>query len=328
MVDFGVAQFSLCTFFATLALFGIPAVVFWPYFFGLAILAIGLPPAIKREARQTHALDKVAQFGPLLFAIAMAIFGGDHLVAAKFVATAVPSWIPGHIFWAYFVGVALIAGALSLVTNKQARLAAGLLGVMIFLFVLLIHVPACFATPHDKIRYTIALRDLALAGGVSAFAASQTQQWRTHGTHKIIIAACVVLAIVALVFGVEQFLYPDAAPGIPQENSAVTVTVPSWIPGHVLWAYLTGAVLIACGVGLMIKRRARLAAALLGIWITFLVFCFYLPIVIMKPSDIANALNYLAIHSALAGAALLLAGALAKEEHSQVRRFAPNEEVE
>jgi len=317
MDDLGLQQFRHHRPSAALALFWIPAVVFWPYFFGLVVLGIGVPAAIKSASRQTSALNKIIQFGPVLFAMAMAIFGGDHLVAAKFVATGVPSWIPGHLFWAYFVGVALIAGALSLVTNKQARLAAALLGIMIFLFVLLIHIPACFASPHDRTRYTILLRDLSLSCGVSAFAASQTERWRTHGMQRIIIAARFLMAIVALVFGVEHFIYPQAAPGIPQENSALMVTMPSWIPGHVFCAYLTGAVFIACGLGLTTKR-ARLAAGSLGIWVLFLVFLVYLPLVIEKPLDIANALNYLAIHSALAGAALLLADSLTKEEHSQV----------
>jgi uncharacterized membrane protein len=315
MVDLGVQRLSHYKSSAVLVLSWIPAVVFWPYFFGLAISGIGLPGAIRGAAGQTHALDKAVQFGPLLFAIAMAIFGADHFTSAKFVATIVPSWIPWHLFWAYFVGVALIAGALGLVTNKQAGLAAALLGIMIFLFVLLIHVPNCFAKPHDRARYTLLLRDLALSSGVCAFAASRTEQWRTHGTHKIITAARFVMAITAVVFGVEQFMYPHAAPGIPQDDLSLMLTMASWIPGHVFWAYLSGAVLVACGVGLMTKRRARLAAGSLGIWVVFLMFLVYLPLVIAKPSDIANGLNYLAIHSALGGAALFLAGALTKEEH-------------
>jgi uncharacterized membrane protein len=42
----------------------------------------------------------------------MAIFGSDHLVAAKFVATIVPSWIPGHVFWAYLTGAIFLGCAL------------------------------------------------------------------------------------------------------------------------------------------------------------------------------------------------------------------------
>jgi hypothetical protein len=49
----------------------------------------------------------------------------------------------------------------------------------------------------------------------------------------------------AIVFGFEHFLFPHAAPGIPQENPAGAISMPSWIPGHVIWAYVTGAILIA-----------------------------------------------------------------------------------
>jgi len=76
----------------------------------------------------------------------MAIFGSDHLVAAKFVATIVPSWIPGHLFWAYFMGFALIAATLNLATSIRWRLAASLL----FIFVLTIHIPNLPAALHDR----------------------------------------------------------------------------------------------------------------------------------------------------------------------------------
>jgi hypothetical protein len=75
----------------------------------------GLSTSVKRRIGQASGFDKFVLFGPLSFAIAMVIFGADHLVAAKLVATIVPSWIPGHLSWVYFVG-ALIVAALSLAT--------------------------------------------------------------------------------------------------------------------------------------------------------------------------------------------------------------------
>ena len=72
--------------------------LFWPYFAGAATLVIGLGTSIKNRIGQASRFDKFTLFGPLSSAIAMAIFGSDHLVAAKFVATIVPSWIPGHLF--------------------------------------------------------------------------------------------------------------------------------------------------------------------------------------------------------------------------------------
>jgi len=109
-------------------------------------LVIGLGTSVKNRIGQASRFDKFTLFGPLSSAIAMAIFGSDHLVAAKFVATIVPSWIPGHLFWAYFMGFALIAATLNLATSIRWRLAASLL----FIFVLTIHIPNLPAALHDR----------------------------------------------------------------------------------------------------------------------------------------------------------------------------------
>jgi uncharacterized membrane protein len=332
MVDPCFRQFGAWQPAAAIWIVSIPR-VFWPYFAGVAVLAIGTLSAVHRGARQPWALDKIVQFGPVFFAIPLAIFGADHFIAAKFVAEIVPQWIPAHLFWVYFVGVALIAAALSLAANKVALLAATLLGIMLFLFVLLIHAPACFATPHDKTRLTILLRDMALSAGALAFATSQSsfgrgreeQRRRGDGVRagfrglrvlnlgtKVLTLARFAIAITVTVFGFEHFLDPEVAPGIPQESPTVAMAMPSWIPGHVFWAYVTGAILLACGVSLIANRQARFAATVLGLTLLVLTLFVYVPLMIAKPSDIGNGLNYVAIHFVLAGAALLLAGALPK----------------
>jgi uncharacterized membrane protein YphA (DoxX/SURF4 family) len=306
-----------------LAFFSISGGVFWPYFFGAAILVIGLAMAAKNEVRQARGFDILILFGPLLFAIPMAIFGADHLTAAKFIAMIIPSWIPGHLFWAYFVGVAMISAALSLATGIQWRLAALLLGIMIFLFVLMLHIPALFSLTHDKTRLTIALRDLALSGGALALATSSTELGHAHRTArsfqtlriptlnpKLSSVTRFFVAIPIVIFGIDHFLYPTFAPGIPQENGAVFVTMPAWIPGHAFWAYLVGTTFVACGLGIIVGKHARSAAMILGATVLVLVVFVYVPLTVAKASDIANGLNYLAIHLALAGAALLLAGSL------------------
>ena len=305
-----------------LAAFSISGAVFWPYFAGAATAIVGLCFAPKNAVQRARGLDKFVPFGPLFLAIAMAIFGADHFIFAKFVAMLVPSWIPGHLFWAYFVGVALVAAALSLVTKIWSRLAAALLGAMIFLFVVLMHIPSCFAAPQDQTRLTLLLRDLALSAGALAFAA-QIDQGRVPSSAagflgsrlqtigpKLITVARFLVSLSIADFGVNHFLHPTFAPGIPQDDPAVFLTMPSWIPGHVLWAYLTGAIFIACALGILTRKWAHFAAQVLGLTVLVLIVFVYLPLTVAKASDIANGLNYLAIHFALAGAALLLAGAL------------------
>ena len=88
----------------------------------------------------------------MFVAASLAAFSAEHFGLAKFIQQGVPSWIPWHLFWAYFVGCALLAAALSIATKVQARLSATLLGLMIFFFVLSIHLPKVLANPHDRSR--------------------------------------------------------------------------------------------------------------------------------------------------------------------------------
>jgi uncharacterized membrane protein YphA (DoxX/SURF4 family) len=75
--------------------------------------------------------------------------GIQHFLFVQFVKTLVPAWIPpGQEFWTYFAAVALIAGGVGLMVPWTTRLAAALSGLMIFLWVLLLHIPRALAA-HD-----------------------------------------------------------------------------------------------------------------------------------------------------------------------------------
>jgi len=282
--------------------------IFWPYFAGAVVSAIGLPPVLK-EVLRARGFDRIPPFGRLFLAVPMAVFGAQHFTAAIYVARLVPSWIPGHLFWTYFVGVALISAALSIVTGKQARLAAGLLAILLCLFVSLMHIPALASHPHDRIQLAVALRDLAFSGGALALAGTRTGPARARAADRLITVARFLIAIPVIVFAVEHVLHPGFAPGVP-----LSKLTPAWIPGRLFWSYLTAAVFILAGFALVVKKKARLAATGLGIMVLLLVLFIYLPIVIANPADIGNGLNYLVDTLALSASALALAGALPKPQ--------------
>ena len=145
--------------------------VFWPYFGGAALTLIGVF-AVRRELTEASGVDKILALGRVFVAASLAAFSAEHFGLAKFIQQGVPSWIPWHLFWAYFVGCALLAAALSIATKVQARLSATLLGVMIFFFVLSIHLPKVLANPHDRIAWAVLVRDSSFAGGAWALAGS------------------------------------------------------------------------------------------------------------------------------------------------------------
>ena len=100
------------------------------------------------------------------------VAGIQHFLYVAFVATLVPRWIPGHVFWTYFAGVALIAGGLGILIPKLNRPAALLTGSMIFLWVVLLHIPRALAAPLDSNETTAVFEAIAI--GASALLAARS----------------------------------------------------------------------------------------------------------------------------------------------------------
>ena len=126
---------------------------------------------------------------------------------------------------------------------------------------------------------------------------------RAGGVPVLVTVARVSIGIAAVFYGVEHFLHPTFAPGVPLEQ-----IIPEWIPGRVAWAYLGGAVLVAAGLCILANKKTRLAATFLGLMILLLVLFVYLPLLVKGPADIVN-VNYFFDTLMFGGAILLLADA-------------------
>jgi uncharacterized membrane protein len=287
------------------AVFLMPGRSFWPYFAGTVLLIIGLAQAVRNDLPQARGIDRAAVFGPLFFALPMGVFGAYHFAFSRLVATVVPSWMPGHLFWTYLVGSALIAAALSITLNKHSVLAATLLSVMLFMFVLLIHVPRLVAEPSSRFALAVLLRDLSFSGGALACAVARAEDWPKGLRNGITVLVRYMIAVPAFFFGVEHFLHPQYVPVIPLDR-----LMPSGTPAQWLISYITGAVLIAASLSIGFNWKARVAATWLGIVVFLDVMIVYLPILVASLSDIATGLNYFVDTLAFAGGVFLLAGAL------------------
>ena len=51
-------------------------------------------------------------------------------------------------FWTYFAAVALIGSGVSLITKIKISLVSLLMGIMIFIWLLILHIPRAVATPE------------------------------------------------------------------------------------------------------------------------------------------------------------------------------------
>jgi hypothetical protein len=273
--------------------------VFWPYFCGISTFALG-GWCVSRELRDLKWADKVIALGPVFFSAPMAVFGGEHLTVANAMAPMVPQWMPAHLFWVYFVGVALEAAALSIVLNRLRSVSSTLLGVMLLLFVLLIHLRGLATNPKDVRVITVALRDMAFGAAAIAYGTRQSR----IGPKIVPIARCIV-GVSLLFFAWQYFPHPDLTPVTP-----LGLKSPGWIPLQWFWGYGIAMALIVGGTMLIMNWHCRRAAEWIGVLIFASVLFVYLPILIANPSDIGVAMNYVADTLAISGEALLLAGLL------------------
>ena len=280
---------------------------------GIVLLLIALWAA-KADVAKADGLDKIVALSNLCFAVPLAVFGAEHLSGAKFIMMAVPSYMPWPLFWAYFVGFALLAAALSIATKIQVRWSGLLFGIMMVLFVAMVHIPRVVANPKDRFAWVIVFREMSFAGGAWALAGNAM---RGQVGSKLITVGRVLISFAALFFSVWHFLHPTACPVVPLEK-----LMPAWIPGSVLIGYLTGAILLVGGASILLGKKTRMAATYLGTWILLLVLFIYGPILIVQMLDPSTAvkvegINYFADTLLFGGAILALAGATASEEQQR-----------
>jgi uncharacterized membrane protein len=195
---------------------------------------------------------------------------------------------------------------------------------MFFLFVCMMHIPNALADPKNRFAWAVALRDLSFAGGAWALAGLQSRASSPQQSKWMILFGRIVIAIAAIFFAVEFFLHPEFAPGFPLEKMT-----PLWVPFPSVWGYLTGAILLAAGIGLALNKKSRIAATSIGALMTVLTLFLYLPIWILAHGgttpEIMEAINYVFDTLIYAGTALVLASALPRDPDGwddQPRRWA------
>jgi len=277
---------------------------------GIVLLLFGALAA-RNLVAQAQGLDKIVALANLCFAIPLAVFGAEHFAEAKSIMGLVPEYMPWRLFWTYFVGVALLAASVSIATRIQVRCSGLLFGLMMFSFVAMMDLPGTIEKPHDRFNWALLLRELSFGSGGWCLAAPEIE-----GAGKRWLAAIgrIIIGVAAVFYGVEHFLHPINVPGVPLEK-----LMPEWIPGRLLISYLTGALLLIAGAGILLAKKTRMAAGYLGSWILALVLFIYGPILIASlldpsPGTQIEGINYFFDTLLYAGTILALAQASSTSE--------------
>jgi putative oxidoreductase len=106
-------------------------------------------------------------------------------------------------------------------------------------------------------------------------------------------------ALVVGFFGINHFL----------NGTGMQKMVPSFLPGGVIWVYITGACLVAASIAFLVNKQTRLAGLLLALFLLLIVLTVHLPAVLNAPDNNSRRfpMTNLIKDTGLAAAALLVA---------------------
>ena len=273
---------------------------------GVAAFLVGIVAA-RHQIANARGLEKIVALTYVCVAVPLAVFGALHLAGPRFVAPLVPPYMPfGRMFWVYAVGCALILAADSIAMKVGVRWSGLLFGIMMILFVAMIHLPGALRKP-DRIIWTIVFRELSFGGGGWLLAGMAINAG--PAARRLIGAGTVFVTAALIVFGVLHFLHPHGLPGVP-----LVKQMPAWVPAQVAIDFLTGAALLAAAASVLLQRHTRTVAACVGAWLLVMVLGIYGPVLIGALSQ-SNAgiqlegVNYFADTLLFTGVVLALANA-------------------
>ena len=261
-------------------------------------------------------MNRLPSRGRYLLVLPMLVYPVFHFIDTPYVAALVPPWIPGRVYWTWFTGATIFAAGLAVLFKRQMRLAAALLGLEIFLFCLLMHVPIVFDPANAWVRQIAgkedlaarldnAFKDLGMSGALFILAGSQSARWLATRRDPLVAIGRAILALCIAAFGALHFVYPGFAPGI--QPMYRTVAFP--LPWGTTWGYITGTFFIIAAAAIAADRRAREAALWLGVVILAFDLLVWVPQFVASPGALAG--NWLK-DLGVAGGTWILADALAK----------------
>lgn len=109
-------------------------------------------------------MKNLTTIGRILFALPFAVFGLNHFIMVDFFTGMLNSFIPGTSFTIILTGIALIAASISIIFKKYIKLSCILLAILLFIFIVSIHIPQLFDETKKMLALVSLLKDTALMG--------------------------------------------------------------------------------------------------------------------------------------------------------------------
>jgi putative oxidoreductase len=110
-------------------------------------------------------MKKLTTIGRILFAAPFALFGINHFLMLDYYLGILTSFVPLGAYTIILTGIMLIVASISIITKVLVKFSTLLLAILLFIFIVTIHIPHLFTDADKTITIIALLKDISLMGG-------------------------------------------------------------------------------------------------------------------------------------------------------------------
>ena len=110
-------------------------------------------------------MKNLTTIGRILFAIPFALFGINHFLMMDYYLGMLTSFIPLGAYTIILTGIMLIVASISIITKKFIKFSTIILAILLFVFIVTIHIPNLLNGGEKTITLIALLKDISLMGG-------------------------------------------------------------------------------------------------------------------------------------------------------------------
>ena len=219
---------------------------------------------------------RIASVGHAVFAATMIGLGVLGLIQGGFapIWDSVPKALPARELLAYLCSLICLVCGVGILFARTAPIAARVLFVYLFVWMVLIKVRLIVLMPLVEGAYQSWGETAVIVAGawvLYAGLAAESDRRRLGFAvgEKGVRLAQALYALALIAFGLSHFVYLNLTAPL----------VPGWLPAHTFWAYFTGCTYLLAGAAILTGVWARLAAVLSAWQIGLFLLLVWVPIV-------------------------------------------------
>jgi len=205
----------------------------------------------------------------------MIAFGVFGLVKGNFTPlwSGVPKALPAREALGHFCAFISVASGVGLLWPRTASIASRGLFISFVIWLLVFRVPLIFRAPFVTVTWWACGETGVMVAAAWVltvrFSGGRVGNDSFIAGHTGLTIARSLYGLALIPFGVAHFTYLERTVGM----------VPSWLPWHLAWAYLTGGALIAAGVAILVGVYARVAAVLSAVELGLFTVLVWIPVI-------------------------------------------------